>query len=280
MVNLLKTDLKRIIKDKLFLIICIMGAVMAVFTPLMNKILMDSINSITIEGAEEEELFIVTAKSLFFDSFSVTNNFGLLLPIFVTIILFKDFSHGTIRNKIICGKSRLNIFFSMFFSSFIVIAGVLLLQAILSLLVSLLFFKYTTGNVTSSSELAYFFESVAFILVNYLYIAALVSFFCVFMKHAGTAIVCFVAINIFLSTIPLLLGVYVSFLEYEESKKELVSFLNFLIDTNIYDNLSLVIGKGTSYTSGQVLKILFPPLIFATGLVSLSILRFKRKDIK
>ncbi len=278
MVNLLKTDLKRIIKDKLFLIICIIGAVMAVSTPLMNKLLMDSIESIT--SVEEEGLFVITAKSLFFDSFSVTSNFGLLLPIFVTIILFKDFSHGTIRNKIICGKSRLKIFFSMFLSSFIVIAGVLLLQALISLLFSLLFFKYTNTGGTSGSEFAYFIESIAFILINYIFVAALVSFFCVFMKHAGTAIVCFVAVNIFLSTIPVLLDVYASILEEVGTKKELVSFLNFLIDTNVYNNLDFVIGKGTSYTSGQVLKILFPPLIFSTGLVALSILRFKRKDIK
>ncbi len=272
--NLLKTDLKRIIKDKLFLIICIIGAVMAVFTPLLNKLLADNIN---IDG--EIEFFIVTAKYLFFNSFSATNNFGLLLPIFVTIIIFKDFSHGTIRNKIICGNSRLKIFLSIFLSSFIIIFGVILIQALLSLLISLMFFKYTDAT-TANSEFLYFLESLMFVIINYVFIAALVSFFCVFMKNSGTAIVCFVAVCILLSSLPLVFEVYVSIIETNESKKGLVDFLNFLIDTNIYNNLAYVIGKGTTYTNQQVMKILFPPVLFSGLFITLSILIFKKKDIK
>ena len=39
MLNLLKTDLKRVCKDKLFLILCIIAAAFAIFNPLVYKLL-------------------------------------------------------------------------------------------------------------------------------------------------------------------------------------------------------------------------------------------------
>ena len=38
-----------------------------------------------------------TAKSIFFGAFSPNNNFGLMLPVFISIIIFKDFSYGCYR---------------------------------------------------------------------------------------------------------------------------------------------------------------------------------------
>ena len=108
--ELLITDLRRIIKDKLFLVACILGVVFAASTPLLYKGL-----SLLI-GVDNELIgSFANAKSIFFSSFVLGSNFGFVLPILLAIVLCKDFSHGTVRNKIICGKSRTKIFLAMFF---------------------------------------------------------------------------------------------------------------------------------------------------------------------
>ena len=103
MINLIKTDTKRILKDKLFLVVCIIALCLSVFMPLLYKAMFSG-----MEVVEEDmfaEMFMISGKSLFFDSFSAGNNMGLIAPVFIAIIICKDFSQGTIRNKIICGKS-------------------------------------------------------------------------------------------------------------------------------------------------------------------------------
>ena len=64
--ELLKTDLRRIIKDKLFLIVCIVGAGFALFTPFLYKGLS------LLVGIEDELLGLFTnSKSIFFKSITV-----------------------------------------------------------------------------------------------------------------------------------------------------------------------------------------------------------------
>ena len=135
MVDLLKADLKRALKDKLLIVLLIISGVFAVTTPLLYKgmyMLLD------IEGMVELEAFglAMSAKSMFFSSFSLGNNFGLILPILVAIILCKDFGQGTLRNKVICGKSRTSIYFSLLLTCGIIMWGMILAHALITLLVS------------------------------------------------------------------------------------------------------------------------------------------------
>ena len=101
MKELLKTDLRRMLKDKLFLVAIFIGLGLALFTPLIYKVLV----LVLEEAAEMEDIFgmLFTAKGILGTSFAPLNNFGLILPVFLAIIIYKDFSYGTIRNKIISG---------------------------------------------------------------------------------------------------------------------------------------------------------------------------------
>ena len=145
MLNLLKADLKRAVKDKLFFVLLIIAGVFALTTPLINRALFLLID---IEGEEGIEMLglEINAKTIFFSSFSPSNNFGLILPIMVAIILCKDFSQGTMRNKIICGNSRASIYFSLLATCIILMCAFILAQAVVTLLVSLLFFDYQAGG--------------------------------------------------------------------------------------------------------------------------------------
>ena len=130
MLELLKVDFKRVLRDKLFLVVCILSGVFALTTPLLYLLIFK------LAGAGDlEELALlgvsVNGKSQFFDFFSLANNLGLIAPVLLAVALCKDFSHGTIRNKIICGKSRTKIYFSLFCTCAIVMCCFILAQWII-----------------------------------------------------------------------------------------------------------------------------------------------------
>lgn len=267
MFNLLKTDLKRILKDKLFLVLCIIAGVFAIITPLMNKGMMD-----LLEG---EDLFAFNAKEIFFQSFAPGNNLGIIVPIFLGIVLCKDFSHGTVRNKIICGKSRTSIFLSMFLSCAIVMCGVMLAGGLLTLGVSLLFFKYQQTPFTAK-DFGYLLATIGFEMLLYVMIAALIAFLCVSMKNVGLVIVMYVAISFLLTIIGTIAGVVVGMEDFIDNKIA-YNILKFISDINVFT--SKVIGNG-HYGWKECAYILFPTLGGGTLFAWLGTVVFRKKDLK
>lgn len=274
--NLIRVDLRRAMKDKIFLVLCILTGVFAVVTPLLYKAIFSLLN--IEEMLEMEGMFglSINAKSLFFTSFSPGNNFGLILPIMVAIILCKDFSHGTVRNKIICGKSRRSIFLSMLCTCAILMCGFILAQAILTLLVSLCFFDYQSTKFTIG-DLGYLLLSIGLEILVYVFISVLLTFFIVSMKNAGTAIVMYFVVNFVLLIIggitqtAAMLSDTTSGISYE--------ILEFFNQANVFT--STVIGSGTSYGAKELLLyVLFPNVALISLFTFLGYTVFKKKDLK
>lgn len=272
MISLLKTDLKRIIKDKLFMITLIIAVVLSCTTPLLYKAML-ALNGV-------EDMFgafgmQINAKSIFFECFLPSSNSGLIVPILIGIILFKDYSYGTIRNKIIIGKKRSSIYFSSFIATSITICAIILIQAILALLIALIFFNYQQTPFTGA-DFGYLMLSVLFEILVYILISALICFLCVWAKNLGLIIVGYVGVSMLFSIIGgVIMGVVgVSQMAGKEPNK----FLEILSNINIFT--SNLIGSGTTYTLENLLYILLP-IIFGTAiLTALSIILFNKKDIK
>lgn len=272
MLNLLKVDLKRIIKDKLFLVACIIGIAFSVFTPLLYRILFSE-----MMASDDMGLFasLFSTKGIFFNSFSLTNNFGLIVPIFLMIIIFKDFNQGTIRNKIITGKSRVEVFLSMFLSIAIVIVGVVLAHAIISGVFAMALFPDSVSEVTLEL-IQYYAISICFEILILISIAALLSFVVVFMKNLGLAIISYVAI-ILLSTAIYGVIEIASMIVENETTLEIMGVLEKI---NIFSQNTSIISVQDSYSSTDILYVLFSN-IFMIGLFGgLGILSFNKKDIK
>ena len=266
--NLLKSDLKRIFKDKLFIIVCIIGVVFAIASPLLYKTLFASLN------LEEELNMIVNAKSLFFTAFLPGDNFGLILPIFIAIILCKDFTYGTVRNKIICGKSRKEVFLSSFLACAIVLSVVMVAHAVLTLLISLCFFPYQE-TAFQFSDFLYLLESFLLEILVYCFIAALVSFLSVFMKKTGATIVALIALNFILSLVG---GILQISLEFISPANESYQLIHFLTKINLFSGS--ILGKGVSYSFADLLYVILPALGGCAVFIGLGMLVFHKKDLK
>ena len=272
--NLIKADLKRIRRDKMMIIIVILAVVFALITPLLYAALLSGIDT---EGMEFM-LGPINAKSSFFGSFSMGNNLGLIVPVLIAIILRKDFSQGTIRNKIIAGKSRTQIFLSMFAACAVTLILVMLFHAFVTLGISLLLFEYQATPFTIS-DYWYFMASLGFDLLLLLFIASFISWLCASMKNVGTVIVLYIAFTFVLTIISAITTTVQTVFEFEGGRETAVEILEIVNRINVA-NATSYIGTGTSYSLTDVLYITLPPLAGIAGFLGLSLMKFRKKDLK
>lgn len=113
MIGLLKADFYRLFKSKLFYIllgIALFFALMVV--PL--SLVVNKTASAAQQFAGNPTYDTLEGKAMIATIFGLTSNMGLIFPIFAVLLVFKDVSDGTIRNKVISGNSRTKIYFSHF----------------------------------------------------------------------------------------------------------------------------------------------------------------------
>lgn len=277
MTGLLRSDFKRFFQDKLFLVVCILGVIFAVTTPLLYAVLVGMMGQ--MDPTSEAMLgSYMTAKGQFFSSFSFSNNLGLIAPLLIGIVLFKDFSYGTIRNKIISGHSRSSIFLSIFVVCLTALFGTVLAHALLTLGISLPFFDYQTTPF-ALADLWYLLESLLFELLVYVFAAAFVSWLCVMMRNIGTLIVLYVAVVLgftMIGTIVQTVGMVMAMEPGMERTGEILEFFNRI---NVFMS-SATVGQGTAYETKDVWYYVLPPLAGTAALLGHGLWRFNRKDLK
>ena len=272
--ELIQADLKRVLKDKLLLVLAILAVVFALITPLTFALVFS-----VIDVSEEPMLSaLVSAKGMFFQSFSMTNNMGFIAPVLLAIVLYKDFSYGTVRNKIISGKSRSQIFLSTFIVCSLVLVCLIMLSAFITLGVSLIFFDYQEGAF-AAADLGYFFASLGFELLVLLFMSALLSLLCTCSKNLGIAIVLYLAFTFALTLVgsftQVIGAVAQTFVESELLAKviKVIDRLNVGMSTSY-------IGTGSSYSLSDVLYLTLPALSGIAAFLGLGLVSFNKKDLK
>ncbi len=275
--KLINLDFKRVFRDKLFLVVGILAAIFAVITPLLYLIIFGSIEELD-ETTKQMLSGYVTAKGQFFGAFSFGNNLGLIAPLLIGIILFKDYSFGTIRNKIIAGHSRVSIFLSNFIVCFVVLFGVVLAHALLTLFICLPFFDYQPTPFTTA-DFWYLLESLLFQMLVYLFVSAFVSLLCVTQKNIGLVIVLYIAVVLGFSMVAGILQMVLITFKAQPNLEKTANILEFLQRINVF-NSSATIGLGTSYNAKDVWYYMFTPIILSFGLLTIGSWKFSRKDLK
>lgn len=278
MLNIYKTDMRRVLKDKLFLVVCIIGAVFSAINPLLYKLLEVIANPETDPMMGELFGSYFYAKSMFFESFLPGNNFGLIMPVLIAIILCKDFSYGTVRNKIICGCSRVKIFLSLFFTSATVICLTMLLHALLTLFIGLIFFEYQATPI-SISDVGYFIASTGMEIIIYIAISAIVAYLCVAMKNMGLVIVMYIAVNFLFTIADGILAMGAQMIAITDPDNAALKIMEFFRKINIFSSTA-IIGTGSSYTFENIIYIVLPAVLLSALFVAFGIMVFRKKDIK
>ena len=273
MKGLLKADFKRVLKDKLLIVMGILAIVFALVTPLLYALLFSGDN-VSVNGMISG---FVSAKSNFFSSFSIGNNIGLIAPVLLGIALCKDFSYGTVRNKIIAGKSRSAIFLSLFITCSVIFVGIMLLHGFVTLGVSLIFFDYQSAPFTMA-DFWYFLESLALDILTLLFVSAMLSWLCACMKNVGLVIVFYIAFNFILTLASGIITIVLSVLQVTGGKESTISVLEFVNKINVAGAVNYI---GTvEYTFKELKYLILPSVVGILGFLGLGLWKFNKKDLK
>ena len=276
MKSLLRADFARVRKDKLLLIMGIISAGLALLNVLINAGMLLMLND---SGVPEEILSgFLYAKGLFFGSFTVGNNMGLIAPVLLAIVLCKDFSYGTIRNKIIAGKSRSAIFMSLFITCSVVYIGVILINAVVTLGVGLVFFEYQAEAFTFA-DLGYTAASLGIALLSCLFVSAMLSWLCAGAKNVGVAIVLNVVFAFVLSMIYSITQMAVPMMEVMGTNETTISIVRFIERINIA-GVAPSLGANSTFTLEDVMYLMLPSLLGITAFLLLGLRKFNKKDLK
>lgn len=136
MTNLLRANLFRLRKDILFYV-CIGLTVLSALSNGFMGVIMEQ-SSLDMESLG----IIYTGKSMLIQALSPTNNMGWLIPIFLIFIMVRDYNYGTIRNKIIFGYGRTNIYLASYLTAMIYGLGIMLLNMLISVSMGSLMYGY------------------------------------------------------------------------------------------------------------------------------------------
>ena len=272
--KLLKADFKRLFQDKLLMVMGIIAVAFAFVTPLLYWALFSGgelLNEPMLAG-------LVSAKSQFFGAFSIGNNFGLIAPVLLAIALYKDFSFGTVRNKVIAGHSRSAIFLSMFFVCAVILVGIMMIHAFVTLGISLVFFDYQATPL-EAKDIGYFFTSLVFEVLVLLFVAALLSWLCGAMKNVGLTIVLYIAIAFALVLLGSIVQTVLQVMEMTGGDQSTIEILRFLDKINV-GTAATRIGMGTEYSVEDALYLTVPASIGIAGFLGLGLIQFNKKDLK
>lgn len=197
--SLLKADFFAVLKSKVSLIVLIICVAVPLFTTLVYVALGAAIDQIMDPeiGFDLSQAF--EARFIMFSNFSLTNNIGLVIPVFAGILIMADIRNGTVRNKVIIGKNRTQIYFSHLIVSTVFCVAMSLISFVVLCGGSLLFFKY--GAPFKGAEVGNFFMCLCIGLVSFAFIGSLTTFFALVTKSMPITIIFTIIIMIVLGII-------------------------------------------------------------------------------
>ncbi len=262
--NVLKTDLYRILKSKLLIIILCVAILLPLFTVLLYYAIYKTISSSDAQELAAMALGFNT-RSIITSCYSLTNNVGLLLPVFSAVMVSRDLSSGLLRNKIICGHSRAQVYFSHLITSMLFNIIVMFVYFFASLGFSRIFFEY--GAEFNKTE----FMTILFYVINgtvvFMFISTITNIFALNFKTLPPIIILTI-------TVSFILNVFVSIMSLVELEK--YKYILYLIPT-----YSLTIFRSMpSFDTIMFIEALIGLVVLGTFNTLLGFAIFRNKEIK
>ena len=271
MIGLLKADFYRVRKSKLTLVILILCVAFPLFITLMYL----GINALTGDALGDETLF--SANTLMDSAFSLTNNIGLVIPAFAGILVCSDISNGTLRNKVISGNRRVQIYLSHLIVSIVFCVFMIFLYTAATTGFALLFFPFESDPSKDMTKQILYWAVNG--VMTFVYIATVSTFLAMSLRNVAPTIIFTLVLSLALTAV----SSVVSFLDTEKFK-----YLVYLIPTYSSSsfglsslNLMALLGGGPTVSIDTVFLLgLLSFVIFGVLNTVLGIVFFCRKDIK
>lgn len=219
--NLFRAFFFKLKKDLTFRIALFIGIAMAVFTTL-GFLLID-----IMSWAGSDEPFKATfcsGNNLLVNTLNPAQNFGLVVPILLTVFTVAEYNNGIIRNKIIAGNSKTKIYFSILLSS--LVFTFCLVTAYIGLCVglsSIIGGFQVNGNIFSTNNIVttisslfnnlhtngeFYLKLVVTGIFVYIFVTSMTVFFATLFRSMGPCIPIIIVLLIFMSSATMIVQIF------------------------------------------------------------------------
>lgn len=262
MFKIVKASLFKLFKDRPFKITVIIGASLAILLTLLNCLM------ITDHGYSGYQMLL--------SSSSPTNNFGIAVPINLVTFIIGEFNYGTIRNKIIAGNKKSNIYIALFlmgiiFSFILMIVYIGVSVGLASILCG---FTLSGQNVDSKIILS----TIAYSLFIYITLSALSLLTATSIRHVGGSIT--VTVLMIMGGLIAAILTMTNSLKNGEYNLPVIAFItNPLLISSVTSTTSFFDGLFSNLYDYLGLSIL-SNVIYTAVFLTLGIFIFNKRDVK
>ncbi len=255
MKRLLRADIYRVMKSRLTLVALILCLAFPVLIVLMYVGIRAVSGLAGDAGAELDMLY--NANSIIASAYSLTNNIGLVIPAFAGILVCSDYSNGTLRNKVIAGNCRADIYLSHLVVSILFSVVLITVYAVMTTGLALIFFPFKTAPGTDLG-----WEILCFVVngtLSFAFMATLSTMLALTLRSIAPTLI----FTIVFAMLLLMVTSVVSLMDYEKFR-HLVYFIPTFTGSffNLGSSLSLtmILNGGVTGDSEK--------LMFAEGVLS------------
>lgn len=167
MMRNITSSLYKLFKDRPFRVTLIIGLILAIGLTFIYNIANKN-------GVTGSLMLVMTG--------SPTNNFGIAIPINLVTFIIGEYTYGTIRNKIIAGNRRRNIYISLLVSNIIFSLILIIAYSGLSVILGTLLGGW---GVMGAKEIWCY---IAITVLIYVLLASITTCFATLIRHQGLAI--------------------------------------------------------------------------------------------
>ncbi len=263
MIRLLKADFYRLFKNRLVLIGFIAAAVLPLFLCAIVLLVRFLFGLIGESYATEAEAML-NARVIISTSFSFSNNFGIILPLFATLVIMSDISSGGIRNKIIAGHKRHEIYFSHFMTTLVYCLLSIAIYAAMTALWAILFLG--PNSISGAYVVSYvYFYLLGF--AGYIFVASITTSMSLMTLNTPAAIVLTLALCFAFGMVPQFIGL-IDYSPFEHA----VSFIpNFVV---------AMAQMKPEITPVMLVEGLAGTALFAGAFYVAGVMRFNKRDLR
>ena len=269
MINLLKADFFRVFRTKIVYISLIIAVVLPLFIAMVNGLTEMAVRS----TLPEEYATGGIGDSLLYNAFSPLMSFSYIFAVFPVIVIMMDFGNGTLRNKIIHGYTRHQIYLAHFIISLLHIIAVTVLFVVTNVVSA-----FVLGISEIPSELITTY--VVYYLVGFLNVILVASLGCCLALSLGNAgaIVITVIGTLFLNYLGSIIGLILQLNDvthYEHFLCFLPSFYTEMLSSYmIYPEVA------PNFEVMHMVEAIAGLLLLSAGFYALGTFVFNKRDFK
>lgn len=284
MLRLFKAFLFRLRRDLTFRITLFIGIGLAVFMTVLYLIMENVLKS------DDLDIKLLTGQSMLISSLSPAQNFGIAIPVNLISFTIIEFTHGTIRNKIIAGNSKGKIYASLFLSGLIFSLALIIIYSALCTLLGTIFGGFNPENAISLTSLtsggakmsgSYVLRIVIVSLISYVSITSFAVLIATLTRQIGGAIpIVIIGILFFYFA-----GTIIALMDELESMQGVITAMrivnplyalseqSFLVNESTHESTQIM--RDDTFISAIVNNLVYTVLFFVLGWFI-----FKKRDVK